>query len=78
MPVTCAEAGEERNRASPAISDGAPMRPVGCPSLKASSPAVLSPNAVILLGKRLRVFCQSPAFLCYMRYGKIHTPVGSR
>jgi len=28
-PVICDEAGEDRNKASPAMSDGAPKRPVG-------------------------------------------------
>ena len=49
----CVAAGDDRNKASPAISEGAPKRPVGWPAVKASSPADLSPNAVIFEGKRL-------------------------
>lgn len=53
VPVTCADAGEAKNNAKPAISSGLPKRPVGCLALKASSPDLRIPKAVILLGKRL-------------------------
>jgi hypothetical protein len=53
VPVMCAAAGDARNSASPAISEGAPKRPVGWLLVKASSPAVFRPKAVILEGNRL-------------------------
>lgn len=43
VPVMCDPAGEDRKRASPAISEGKPILPAGWPVLKASSPACLSP-----------------------------------
>ena len=53
VPVICAAAGDARNSASPAISEGAPKRPVGWMLVKVSSPAVFRPKAVILEGNRL-------------------------